>query len=100
MSVDGKQFPGGRAVLFLVLLLPVLIFLVVGIGTSMAVAQESASNANRQFVQAMQLIQQANSTFDSGEEARLLREADRLLNEIVQRYPDSAIAVQLITTIV
>ena len=43
------------------------------------------------------MIQQANSTFDSGEEARLLREADRLLNEIVQRYPDSAIAVQLIT---
>jgi hypothetical protein len=97
MSVDGKQFPGGRAVLFLALLLPVLIFLVAGIGASMAVAQESASNANRQFVQAMQLIQQANSTFDSGEEARLLREADRLLNEIVQRYPDSAIAVQLIT---
>ena len=62
-----------------------------------ASAQESASNANRQFVQAMQMIQQANATFDLGEEARLLRDADRLLNEIVQRYPDSAIAVQLIT---
>src|SRR4051812_21667066 len=97
MSVDGRRFPGGRAVLLLALLLPVLIFLAAGAVSIGASAQESASNANRQFVQAMQMIQQANSTFDSGEEARLLRDADRLLNEIVQRYPDSAIAVQLIT---
>jgi hypothetical protein len=98
MSVDGKRSAGGRTALrLLAYLLPVLILLVVGILSTVASAQESASNANRQFVQAMQMIQQANSTFDSGEEARLLREADRLLNEIVQRYPDSAIAVQLIT---
>jgi hypothetical protein len=97
MSIDGTRFPGGRAVLLLALLLPVLIFLAAGAASIGASAQESASNANRQFVQAMQMIQQANATFDSGEEARLLRDADRLLTEIVQRYPDSAIAVQLIT---
>ena len=64
---------------------------------STARAQESTGSANRQFVQAMQLIQQANATFDPAEEARLLRDADRLLNEIVQRYPESPVAVQLIT---
>src|SRR3954471_16701891 len=97
MTVDGARFRGGRAAIFLAFLLPVLIFLAAGGIAVRASAQESASNANRQFVQAMQMIQQANATFDSGEEARLLRDADRLLNEIVQRYPDSAIAVQLIT---
>src|SRR3954452_22112966 len=97
MSVDGARFRGGRTAIFLAFLLPVLIFLAAGGMAVRASAQESASNANRQFVQAMQMIQQANSTFDSAEEARLLRDADRLLNEIVQRYPDSAIAVQLIT---
>jgi hypothetical protein len=97
MSVDGARFRGGEAAIFLALLLPVLIFLAAGGMAVRASAQESASSANRQFVQAMQMIQQANATFDSGEEARLLRDADRLLNEIVQRYPDSAIAVQLIT---
>src|SRR3954470_13763934 len=97
MSVDNKRFSGGGTVLLLAFLLPVLIFLAAGAFPLRASAQESASNANRQFVQAMQMIQQANATFDSAEEARLLRDADRLLNEIVQRYPDSAIAVQLIT---
>jgi hypothetical protein len=87
MSVDGTRFPGGKAALLLALLLPVLIFLAAGALSMGASAQESASNANRQFVQAMQMIQQANSTFDSGEESRLLRDADRLLTEIVQRYP-------------
>ena len=97
MSIDGARSCAGRTAIFLALLLPVLIFLAAGGMAVRASAQESASNANRQFVQAMQMIQQANATFDSTEEARLLRDADRLLNEIVQRYPDSAIAVQLIT---
>ncbi|MBP2298865.1 tetratricopeptide repeat protein [Azospirillum picis] len=53
--------------------------------------------ANRLFVQALQLIRQADNTYDSAEEARLLKEADKLFNEIVTKYPDSALAVQLVT---
>ncbi|HYG88382.1 MAG TPA: hypothetical protein VD978_19240 [Azospirillum sp.] len=55
------------------------------------------SPANRLFVQAMQLVRQADNTYDTAEESRLLKEADRLLNEIVAKYPDSALAVQLVT---
>lgn len=64
MSVDRTRFSGGRTVLLLALLLPVLIFLAAGALSTGASAQESASNANRQFVQAMQMIQQANATFN------------------------------------
>ena len=53
--------------------------------------------ANRLFVQAMQLIRQADNTYDIAEESRLLKEADKLFNEIVVKYPDSALAVQLVT---
>ncbi|WP_448204244.1 hypothetical protein [Azospirillum sp. sgz302134] len=53
--------------------------------------------ANRLFVQAMQMIRQADNTYDIAEESRLLKEADKLLNEIVVKYPDSALAVQLVT---
>lgn len=61
-----------------------------------ALAQDN-SPANRLFVQAMQLVRQADNTFDTAEESRFLKEADRLLNEIVAKYPDSALAVQLVT---
>ncbi|HYH38943.1 MAG TPA: hypothetical protein VD860_12025 [Azospirillum sp.] len=60
-------------------------------------AQDANSPANRLFVQAMQLVKQADNTFDTAEESRFLKEADRLLNEIVAKYPDSALAVQLVT---
>lgn len=53
--------------------------------------------ANRLFVQAMQLVRQADNTYDTAEEGRLLKEADRLLNDIVTKFPDSALAVQLVT---
>lgn len=53
--------------------------------------------ANRQFVEAMQLIQKADQTFDAAEEARLLNDADHMLDGIVRDYPESGIAVQLIT---
>lgn len=61
-----------------------------------ALAQDN-SPANRLFVQAMQAVRQADNTFDVAEESRYLKEADRLLNEIVTKYPDSALAVQLVT---
>ncbi len=64
--------------------------------TKPASAQEN-SPANRMFVQAMQLVRQADNTYDTAEETRLLKDADRLLNEIVVKYPDSALAVQLVT---
>ena len=53
--------------------------------------------ANRLFVQAMQLVKQADNTYDVAEESRLLKEADKLFNEIVTKYPDSPLAVQLVT---
>ena len=49
------------------------------------------------LIQALQLIRQADNTFDVAEESRLLKEADKLFNEIVTKYPDSALAVQLVT---
>lgn len=61
-----------------------------------ALAQDPGP-ANRLFVQAMQLVRQADNTYDAGEESRLLKEADKLFNEIVTKYPDSPLAVQLVT---
>lgn len=61
-----------------------------------AMAEESGP-ANRLFIQALQLVKQADSTYDVAEEARYLREADKLFNEIVTKYPDSSLAVQLVT---
>jgi tetratricopeptide (TPR) repeat protein len=81
-----------RAVTFLL-----AIFLAgAGWGTSCAVAQDS-SPANRLFVQALHLVQQADSTFDTAEESRLLKEADKLFKDIISKYPDSPLAVQLVT---
>jgi hypothetical protein len=60
-------------------------------------ASDASEAANRQFVQAMRLIRQADGSFDQQEENGLLREADRLLTEIEQHFPESTIAVQLIT---
>ncbi|HYH20497.1 MAG TPA: hypothetical protein VD995_17970 [Azospirillum sp.] len=62
-----------------------------------AAQAQDTGPANRLFVHAMQLIRQADNSFDTTEEARLLKEADKLLNDIVSKYPDSALAVQLVT---
>lgn len=62
-----------------------------------AAAQADQSPANRLFVQAIQAIQQADGTLDQAEESRFLKEADLLLTEIISKYPDSALAVQLMT---
>src|SRR4051794_535922 len=66
-------------------------------GPAQVAASDAPEAANRQFVQAMRLIRQADGSFDQQEENTLLREADRLLTEIEQRFPESTIAVQLIT---
>lgn len=65
-------------------------------GQGGAAGQDQAP-ANRMFVQAMQLIRQADNTYDITEESRLLKDADKLLSDIVAKYPDSSLAVQLVT---
>ncbi|CAK0766948.1 Tetratricopeptide repeat protein [Azospirillaceae bacterium] len=60
-------------------------------------AVNAINQANRHFIQALKLIKQANTTYDSAEEAKLLNEADRLLTEITTRFPETDMAVQLIT---
>lgn len=62
-------------------------------------AQSSDQNAqaNRQFVQAMQAIRQADQSYDEGEQAKLLQQADALLADIITRLPESTLAVQLMT---
>lgn len=74
-----------------------LSLLVMGGFAADAAADEAAAQANRQFIQAMQLIRKAGATYDPAEENRLLTEADRLLEDIVTRFPDTDLAVQLIT---
>ncbi len=60
-------------------------------------AAEQAAQANRRFVEAMQALAQADRTYDQTEQAKHLREADRLLTLIVTETPESPLAVQLIT---
>ena len=62
-----------------------------------AAGAPAAQQANRQFIQAMQLVRKAGATYDAAEEARLLGDADRLLGDIIARYPDTDLAVQLMT---
>lgn len=68
-------------------------------GTAQAQAQASDQNAqaNRQFVMAMQAISKADQSYDQAEQTKLLLEADRLLNDIITRLPESTLAVQLVT---
>lgn len=73
-----------------------VLFLAVTAMAGSAWAQDPGP-ANRLFVQAMQLVRQADNTYDVAEESRLLKEADKLFNEIVTKYPDSPLAVQLVT---
>jgi len=56
-----------------------------------------AGQANRQFVEAMRQIREAGSLYDPKEQARRLLEADRLLADIINRLPESPLAVQLVT---
>lgn len=77
-------------------LLGAMLLLALGAWTATA-AQEVASPANRLFVQAMQVLEEADTTLDAAREAQLLREADKLLRDVIQKYPDSSLAVQLVT---
>lgn len=54
-------------------------------------------NANRTFVEAMQLLRRANNTLDTRESVRLLHGVDNLLKKVVQDYPESGLAVQIAT---
>lgn len=76
-----------------------ILLLALSFWTGPAAAQRTdvQAQANRQFVEAMQLVQKADRTFDAAEEALLLNEANRMLDEIVRQHPESEIAVQLIT---
>jgi len=87
------------AALATVLFLTMAALTVAAEGGSTAFAQQPQDQgpANRLFVQAMQMIRQADNTYDVAEESRLLKEADKVLNEIVVKYPDSPLAVQLVT---
>ncbi|NDE90472.1 MAG: hypothetical protein EB059_04945, partial [Alphaproteobacteria bacterium] len=60
-------------------------------------ADDPNQQANRTFTEAMQLIRRAGATYDTREAVRLLRGADKSLKKIVNDYPESTIAVQLIT---
>ena len=64
---------------------------------SPVLADEPNLQANRTFTEAMQLIRKAGATYDTREAVRLLRGADKSLKKIVTDYPESTIAVQLIT---
>ncbi len=64
---------------------------------SPVMADEPNLQANRTFTEAMQLIRRAGATYDTREAVRLLRGADKSLKKIVNDYPESTIAVQLIT---
>lgn len=58
---------------------------------------EQAAQANRRFVEAMRSLERADQTYDQAEQAKSLREADRLLTAIVTETPESPLAVQLVT---
>lgn len=62
-----------------------------------AFADDPNQQANRTFTEAMQLIRRAGATYDTREAVRLLRGADKSLKKIINDYPESTIAVQLIT---
>jgi hypothetical protein len=60
-------------------------------------AAQRDAQANRMFVEAVRSARRAESLYDAAERARLVREADALLQTIVDTLPETAIAVQLVT---
>jgi hypothetical protein len=60
-------------------------------------APEAGGQANRLFVEAVQLTRKADNTYDAKESVRLLRSADQILKKIIANYPQSDIAVRLST---
>lgn len=75
----------------------ILLFCLNVILVSPALADEPNLQANRTFTEAMQLIRKAGATYDTREAVRLLRGADKSLKKIVNDFPESTIAVQLVT---
>lgn len=74
-----------------------LVFALAFGGASLAHARDAQEDANRTFVEAVQLVKRANSTLDTRETVRLLRAADSMLKKIINDYPESPVAVQLVT---
>ncbi len=60
-------------------------------------ADDGRSAANRQFVEAMRLIQEADRTYEAVREAKLLNRAAVLLDGIIDTFPGTDLAVQLVT---
>lgn len=97
MSVsDGR--PRGRAPLLALLAVAAVLF---GLTATPARAQQGTisqtAEANRLFVAAMQEIRQADRSYDPAVQSKHLLEADRMLTDIVNRLPESPLAVQLVT---
>lgn len=74
-----------------------LLLLCLLLGASPLWADDPNQSANRTFTEAIQNIRRASTTYDMRESVRLLRAADKLLRKIVNDYPESTIAVQLVT---
>jgi len=94
MSAYRRRGPIG---LFFAVLAAAPAFLIILAFAIPAAAQDRAGQANRLFLQALVLVRQADASLEIEEQSRLLREADRLLGEIVERLPDTQLAVQIAT---
>ncbi len=68
-----------------------------GSGRTGAAELPNRAAANRDFIAALRLINQADRTYTATRERDLLGDADRLLRGIIDRYPDTDLAVQLMT---
>jgi hypothetical protein len=85
------------------LLLALLVLMVAPLSGSPAARAAEADDAaagpgaNRRFVEAMKAIAKADQSYDPEEQGKFLREADRLLTQIVTESPESPLAVQLVT---
>ena len=64
---------------------------------TLPVLADDIGEANELLVKAVQLLQSAEGTTDAMERLKLSEEALGNLNEIVERYPSTNLAVKLIT---
>ena len=62
-----------------------------------ALASDDSARANSLFVEAVRLIQSSQNTLNNQEKLEQLDTAQGKLNQIIERYPSSDLAVKLIT---
>ena len=74
-----------------------LVITLILMGFALPALADDTSRANELLVEAVQLLQSAESTTDAAERLRLSEEALGNLNKIVERYPSTDLAVKLIT---